>query len=104
MRLAAKVAFSELDWFEEYGAEQWVWSFLTLPVGACVDSSYPCLDVTLAERAVAEMSRTTVSTGLALAAAAVLAAVPATASGPSPADQASSAASWVSAWQGSPVG
>ena len=44
------------------------------------------------------------STGLALAAAAVLAAVAATASGPSPADQASSAAPWVSAWQGSPVG
>jgi lysophospholipase L1-like esterase len=45
-----------------------------------------------------------VSTGLALTAAAVLAAVAATACGPSPAEQASSAAFWVSAWQGSPVG
>jgi lysophospholipase L1-like esterase len=49
-----------------------------------------------------------VSTGLALAvAAAVLAAGPATASGPSPADpgqQRQSAAHWVTAWQGSPVG
>jgi lysophospholipase L1-like esterase len=49
-----------------------------------------------------------VSTGLALAAAAALiAAVPAMASGPSPADrsgQENLAARWVSAWQGSPVG
>lgn len=54
------------------------------------------------------MNRTKVSTGLALAAAvAVLAAVPATASGPAPTDrggQHPSAARWVSAWQGSPVG
>jgi lysophospholipase L1-like esterase len=54
------------------------------------------------------MKRTTVSRGLALAAAAaMLAAVPATASGPSPADRSSQqvpAAGWVGAWQGSPVG
>ena len=55
------------------------------------------------------MNRTRLSTGLALAtAAAVIAAVPATASGPSPADrggqQVAAAARWVSAWQGSPVG
>ncbi|HST64496.1 MAG TPA: SGNH/GDSL hydrolase family protein [Mycobacteriales bacterium] len=53
------------------------------------------------------MSRTRLSTGLALAAAAaVLTAVPATASGPSPvrASQHDPAAHWVSAWQGSPVG
>jgi lysophospholipase L1-like esterase len=49
------------------------------------------------------MSRT-VSTGLALAVAGVLAAVPAAASGPSPAQPAGSGAPWVSAWQGSPVG
>ncbi len=50
------------------------------------------------------MSRTVVSTGLAVLAAGVLAAVPATASGPSPAVPTNSAVPWVSAWQGSPVG